>query len=216
MYRGMYDDELINLAADAQDLTDIARQVLDSELKRRGLGDLSNAHPARETPEPRHERRAALIGNQGGAPQLVLEYRPPQENEGPMEYTWKTVLCECDTLEQAQQLSQTLKLAGIDNWIEDPNIVSQYKGGLALSHPRVLVAADQLEQARSVAANPLPQEVIENSKAPSPEFVMPDCAHCGAKDPALEGVDQFNSWRCEACGYQWTESDDQAAPTSAT
>ena len=49
-YRRMYDDELINLVADSQDLTDIARGVLDEELKRRGLGDLSNAAPAHDNP----------------------------------------------------------------------------------------------------------------------------------------------------------------------
>jgi hypothetical protein len=51
VYRGMYDDELVNLTADADDLTDIARQVLDLELKRRGLGTVlksrSFAHATR-------------------------------------------------------------------------------------------------------------------------------------------------------------------------
>jgi hypothetical protein len=205
VYRGMYDDELINLVADKEDLTDVARQVLDLELKKRGLGDLSNASAAREAPEIRHERRAALIGNQGGASQIVLDHRA-RMNEAPLEYSWKTPLCECESMEQAQQLTENLKLAGIDSWIDEPNAASRFNG-LQNPNPRVLVAADQLEQAREVAANPIPKEIIEDLKFVGPEFDMPKCPHCGVPDPALEGVNPFNSWRCEGCGCQWTESE---------
>ena len=205
----MYDDELINLVADKEDLTDIARQVLDLELKKRGLGDLSHAGPAHEAPEPKHERRAALLGNQGGASQIVLDHRA-RLNEAPLEYSWKTVLCECESTEQAQQLSEFLKLAGIDSWIDDPNASSRFKG-FENPTPRVLVAADQLEQAREVAANPIPKEIVEDPKFVAPEFEMPKCPHCGAGDPALEGVNPFNSWRCEGCGHQWTESEEKPA-----
>jgi len=215
VYRGMYDDELINLVADREDLTDVARQVLDLELKRRGLGDLSHAALARAIPEPKRERRAALLGNQGGAPQLVLDYRKTQDNEAPLEFTWKTPLCECESMEQAQQLSEYLKLAGVDCWIDEPRTGNPLKdlvyAGSELLNPRVLVAADQLEQARAIAANPIPKEVVEKSRLTVPEFEMPKCPRCGAGDPALEGVDPFNSWRCEACGQQWTESGEAEA-----
>jgi hypothetical protein len=213
VYRGMYDDELINLAADKEDLTDIARQVLDLELKKRGLGDLSHASPARDTPEPKRERRAALNGNQGGSSQIVLDYRAKLE-EAPLEYSWKTLLCECDSIEQARELSGFLKLAGIDSWIDDPNAASRFKG-FENPTPRVLVAADQLEQARAIAGEPIPKEIVDNSKFVAPEFQMPKCPHCGAADPALEGANPFNSWRCEGCGCQWTESENGPAANPA-
>jgi hypothetical protein len=219
VYGGMYDDELINLAADQVDLTDIARQVLDLELKKRGLGDLSHAGPARETPEPKRERRAALVGNQGGASQLVLDYRARQE-EAPLEYSWKTLLCECDTMEEARQLSETLRLAGVDSWIDEPGSTGfrskdfVYTGS-DHSNPRVLVAADQLEQAREIAANPIPKEIVEDSNPTVPDFETPKCPLCGVKDPALEGVNPFNSWRCEACGHQWTQSEQGQATNPA-
>jgi hypothetical protein len=210
VYRRMYDDELINLVTDKEDLTEVARQVLEDELKSRGLGDLSKAAPAQNAPEPKLERRAALLGNQGGAPQLVLDYKSTQMGEAPLEYTWKTLLCECESMEQAQQLSEYLRLSGIESWIEDPNATSRFKG-LEIPRPRVSVAADQLEQARAIMANPIPREIIEDSRITAPEFEMPRCPHCGARDPALEGVNPFNSWRCEACGNQWTESEESRA-----
>ncbi len=36
-YSNMYDDELLELAADSEDLTEQARQVLSDEMKKRGL-----------------------------------------------------------------------------------------------------------------------------------------------------------------------------------
>ncbi len=208
VYSSMYDDELVNLAADADDLTEVGRQVLDLELKKRGLGSLSNPGPARTPPEPKVERRAALLGNQGGAPQIVLDYKARRDSEAPLEYTWKTLLCECDSTEQAQLLREALQRAGIESWIDSKETGFRHTGAES-AHPRVMVAADQLEQARAIAANPIPEEVVGETKTAIPEFEMPRCPHCGAKDPALEGVDPFNSWRCEACGGQWTESEEE-------
>lgn len=211
VYRGMYDDELINLAADIEDLTDIARQALDLELRTRGLGDIANPALGQRPPEPMRERRATLLGNQGGASQIVPDHRANYDRySGTIEYTWKTSLCACETLEQANELADRLKLAGIDSWIEDPHLMARFNvfENLRL---RVLVPADQLEQARVVAADPRAREVPEGvSEPPPPDFLMPVCPRCGAKDPALEEATPFNSWRCEACGNQWTESDDSS------
>jgi hypothetical protein len=215
VYRRMYDDELINLAADSQDLTDIARRALDDELKRRSLGDLSNAGSARESPEPRRERRGALLGNQGGAAQIVIDHRSLRTGEAPLEYTWKTLLCECESMEQAKLLCETLRRAGIDNWIDGQGAGVSYKG-LGVPRPRVMVAADQLDRARPIASNPIPEEIIEESMATVEAFDIPRCPRCGSKDPALEGVNPFNSWRCEACGNQWTDSEEDQASNLAS
>ena len=69
-----------------------------------------------------------------------------------------------------------------------------------------MVAADQLDEAREIAARPIPQEIIDLSKMEVPDFEPPMCPSCGAADPALEGVDPVNTWCCETCGRQWIES----------
>lgn len=206
LYSKMYDDELINLAIDAADLTATAQEVLRQEMKNRGLGEPQEAIKARAIPEPRQERRAPMLGNQGGASQLILDSRDPnEESVTQQEYTWKTLLCECETTEHARQLSALLNRAGIESWVEGPGTYSRFSG-LNLANPRVVVAADQLEDARRILSQPIPEEMIEESKTTAPEFVLPICPKCGAADPALEGVDPFNTWRCESCGYQWAES----------
>ncbi|MGA9061473.1 MAG: hypothetical protein WB341_07385 [Terracidiphilus sp.] len=220
-YRRMSDDELRELAADFADLTETAQQVLRSEMRSRGLGDpqaasqapltVSNApQPASTarraaTPEPSLNLPDTEPGVFGRALELVPDTPAGNEDDGPHEYTWKTVLCICETQEEARQLSEALKQAGIDSWIEGTRKYSPYADFVQAS-PRVLVAADQLDQARAIAARPIPPEMVAESAMKEPEFTPPACPKCGAADPVLESVNPENTWRCEQCGEQWTES----------
>ena len=80
---------------------------------------------------------------------------------------------------------------------------------------RIVVAADQLEKAREIISKPIPEEIVEQSKAPIEEYVPPVCPSCGAADPILEGADPVNSWRCESCGKQWTDAVEEAQESSS-
>jgi hypothetical protein len=190
----MSDGELLELGESRGDLTEMAQQVLRDEMRRRGLDDAKPAdaptltgHPAVvhwESPRYRDMAREAS-----------------DETDVPGEFTWKTLLCECDTSQEAWQVGETLRRAGIESW------VTGSRSAWDVSGPRVQVAADQLEQAQAVLASPIPQEVIEESQIKLPEFELPGCPMCGASDPLLEGVDPVNAWRCETCGAEWTDSD---------
>lgn len=190
-YREMWDDELLNLAADADDLTEMARQVLKDEMRKRGLELPRAAAPAKTPPR-------------APAPMPDAFEEAPGEVQGtegpPVEYTWKTQLCECETGQQAWQIREVLRRAGIDSWFDQPN--SRW----ATIPSRVLVAADQLDQARLVAAGPIPQDIIDESEPSAPEeYELPACPKCGAEDPLLDGVYPVNSWECEACGHKWSD-----------
>ena len=84
-----------------------------------------------------------------------------------------------------------------------------------MSNPRILVAADQFDQAREIASQPIPQAIVEQSKMQVPDFEPPVCPSCGADDPILEGADPVNSWRCERCGKQWTDPAEEANDSPA-
>jgi tRNA(Ile2) C34 agmatinyltransferase TiaS len=71
---------------------------------------------------------------------------------------------------------------------------------------RIFVPGDQLALAREVASQPIPQDVIDQSKIKVEDFVPPTCPKCGAEDPLLESVEPMNAWRCENCGAQWSDS----------
>ena len=130
-YREMSDGELRELDADFANLTDTAQQMLRAEMKSRGLGEtgarkaapLSRTSVAPATiridPERAPDNPAVPLGNFGRTPMLVPdEPDGDADDEAPHDYTWKTVLCDCDTNEQAHELSAALRQAGVDSWIQ--------------------------------------------------------------------------------------------------
>jgi hypothetical protein len=113
--------------------------------------------------------------------------------------------------EEAWQIREVLRQAGIESWIEGQG--SRVWDGMG--NPRILVAADQFDHAREIASQPIPQAIVEQSKMQVPDFEPPVCPSCGADDPILEGADPVNSWLCERCGKQWTDPAEEASESSA-
>ena len=197
----MGEGELLNLAEDFDDLTESAKQALRQEMHSRGLGDpqkpseASYPAPSRAMDQPPQRMRSAsaidetsifptdsVLGNLGRTPKLVPDDADGsiEATEGePRDYTWKTVLCECETTEEAQHLVEALRNSGLDGWVQGSHEFGR-------RYARVFVAADQLDQARAIAAQPIPQEIVDDSKLEVPEFVEPKCPKCGAEDPILE------------------------------
>jgi hypothetical protein len=100
-YRDRVDEELIDLAHDFEGLTDVAQGILREELKRRGL--------------PRPEDLAARPPEKPGTPMWrhpAANVEPPisaDDEEGPHDYTWKVVLCECNEREDAMDVIEALE-----------------------------------------------------------------------------------------------------------
>jgi ribosomal protein L37AE/L43A len=223
-YRQMSEGELLAVADDFADLTPTAQQVLRGELRNRGLGDRGDIDRAQAAAAARSALPLAdkappapsaivtkLAGAFGADPPDLVPDTPDCEEEkaGPHEYTWKTPLCECDTREESWQIQEVLRRAGIESWIDFQGSI--YPGAPSTAHRlgvgglQVLVAADQLDQARATASRPIPAEIVEESETQVPDFTPPSCPKCGAGDPVLESVDPSNTWRCEQCGEQWAD-----------
>ena len=208
-YSQMYDDELLQLAVDSDDLTEQARQVLSDEMKKRRLELPRTAGSARRTADSMLEQGGVALGDDG-APELVSDgAEGGEEGGGQHEFTWKTALCGCEDQEEAWQIFEVLRQAGIESWIERPGARQTVTWNEhVVWNLKVQVAADQLDQARAIIANPIPQEIVEQSKMRAPEFEAPVCPRCGAADPVLEGVDPVNTWLCEACDHEWTDPEE--------
>ena len=180
-YRQMSDGELLELAAALEDLTEVARQVLRDELKLRKL----------DKPQPSMDARLP------DSYMVPLDSEdtddPADEDEPPSEFTWKTLLGDCESNDQALQLRAALMRHGIESWARQT---------------QVYVAADQLEQAQAVAAQPIPQDIIDEWNTAVPEFEIPVCPRCGSKDDVmLTSADPVNAWVCEACEAEWTDAE---------
>jgi len=208
-YRSLYDGELLNLADSMDDLTDVARQALTSELASRGLELPSRpqaATPARKPIDENNWFNAGAIADVGEVPlssggssnfQQIAGQEGTESDEA--DFTWKTVLCECEEPIQAYALRVVLAKAGIECWVEG------VRGGSGLPYPRVLVAADELDAARALADQPIPQEVFDELSQEVPEFDPGTCPACHTPDPVLEDVEPTNQWLCENCGHRWSD-----------
>ncbi len=200
-YRQMSDRELLELAANPEELTEVAQQVLRDEMRLRRLEKGRPAPAMASTPD---FNPSAHSDNVGGP--FLDTYAPPPEDleEGaPAEYTWKTLLCDCESNDHAWQLFEALKRHGIESWVRQ---VSPYSTDIR--GPQVYVAADQLDQAQVVAAKPIPQDIIDDWNTVVPEFELPICPQCGSKEEVvLECTEPSNSWHCEACGAEWTDAE---------
>ena len=213
-YRDMSEEELRNLAEDFDDLTENAKQALRQEMRSRGLGDPQSPLPIIESQRSWNVERKSYDLLAGPlANSYVVPSDPDEvghEEVRKHDYTWKTLLCECNEVAVAQQISEMLTRAGIENW---PEALPRY--AIGLGSPKIYVAADQLEQARAIAAQPIPQEIIDDSKAEVPDYVVPKCPKCGAEDPILEAVEPTNTWCCEQCDYKWSDPADAAVDSPA-
>jgi len=216
-YRRMSDGEILELARKPDDLTEVAQQVLRDEMRLRGL---TATRSGRESPRVRNA--GAAIHREPMSYRYEFAPAEPDKSNGPHEYTWKTRLCDCETRQQAWQLAEALRRAGIDSWIQATPTKSE---ALDLTYPRILVAADQLDEAQAIAAQPIPHDIIdvseEDEESEPRYFEVPVCPKCGAPDPVLcpagesEASDPkpddkkwVNSWLCEACGAEWTDSEE--------
>jgi hypothetical protein len=174
LYGEMSDGELYELNADILDLTEVAQQVLRDEMKKRGL-----SQPGMPNMEPR--LAASQLDRNAYSPTAEGE---TEKSDLQHEYTWKTLLCECDEPARAALIREVLREAGIESWIQGPG----YSLAPDMSNPLIMVAADQLEQAREIVARPIPQSIIDQFQMQIPEFEPPVCPGCGAEDPLAFGL----------------------------
>lgn len=221
LYGEMSDEELENLADSFADLTEFAQPILRDEMRKRGLADpvaasKSKAPAPGAPPVNAFDERMSMFGGwtRGlGKPgsESVEDSSDQPACEEPHEYTWKALLCECDERERAWQISEMLRRAGIESWTDAP----RSDPALDMRSVQVCVAADQLDEAKRILLQPIPQDVIDQSKVKVEDFVPPTCPKCGTGDPLLESVEPTNTWRCENCGAQWTDSAAFDAASSA-
>jgi hypothetical protein len=192
LYREMGDQELYELAEEFGNLTEVAQQVLRGEMSKRRLK------------APGGTKEAAKRPARAETPQQDNPGNSDQEDEVPHEYTWKTALFASEEWSEAWQVYEALRRAGIDVWIEGP----RRNRAMDQSGCRVLVAADQLEEAREIASRPIPREIAEEARIGKnmPEYEAPQCPSCGAEDPVLEDVEPSNRWLCESCGEEWSDA----------
>jgi hypothetical protein len=217
LYNEMGEIEIQELANQISDLTPVAQDVIRDEIKRRGIAAGPNGAPS---DHPSDLEAPAVPLSQGQNTRAGSDFDSSAE-EALLDYTWKVGLCRCESLDEAAARSEMLRRAGIDSWIQRSGsrfVVPWLEFGVG--EIQINVGADQIDQARTILDQPIPQEIIDqlNEEATAPEYELPTCPKCGAPDPILESVEPSNNWVCESCEHTWSDpiTEDSASKQSKT
>jgi hypothetical protein len=200
-YRSLTDDELIAIARDKSELTEVAQQALDSEIATRKL-EISP-----EETEPDEDEEAPVL--------------PGPDPDSPYEGERELVEIEkVFSLRDAQQLEAFLNEDGIPFYMgperatRTEDVKSDFSKGIPVAIMRV-----GLPYATRARRNfePLDDPERENWDEAKEEALKPVdvfCPRCRSAKVMLEGgvpdskargyTAQFN-WRCENCGKRWQD-----------
>lgn len=214
LYSEMGDIEIEELANQINDLTSTAQDVLREELKKRGITTGANSRPLKTSfdgsvPVEHWEHEHGTAADP--------DFDPSED--GAVDYTWKVALCRCESIEEAAARSEMLRRAGIDSWIQRPGarfVVPWLEYGVG--DIQINVGADQLDHARVILEQPIPQDIIDqlHEQGSAPEYELPTCPKCGAPDPILESVEPSNNWLCESCDHTWSDPIHEGEPHKGT
>jgi DNA-directed RNA polymerase subunit M/transcription elongation factor TFIIS len=191
-YRRLTDDELIAVAQDKSDLTDLAQQALAAELSQRKL-----TVPPQEAPSPLPE--------------------PTYEEDAEDPYADERQLVQIATvwsLPDALKLQDLLDQAGIPFFMGKERatraeaVTSNFRDGVSVGVMQIGMAwAQQALQHYEPADEPTTQD------QQSGEDLAVHCPRCHSEDVVFERLaDSANSnesqrfdWTCASCGYRWED-----------
>jgi hypothetical protein len=177
IYRDYGDVELLNLAREIDDLTDVGKQALQAEIASRQLQipEMNRREDISSQDEP------AVLGSFANlsSPECVFEF--PE-------------------VEDAQAAGEMLGAAGITY----DTILPQAPTWDA-KPPRLAVLPEDVERVRELLSQPIPEEfrILVRTKN---QFVVPSCPKCGSPDPLLDSIEPANHWICDACSHEWSDS----------
>jgi hypothetical protein len=213
LYGEMGDLEIRELAEQIGDLTENAQQILRDEMRKRGIAE------ERTTKEPvAHDEQSNSAFVHWDTGEDAIDDAPQDSG---IDYTWKTALYRCDSIDEAAERCEMLRRAGIESWVQrqGSRFIVPWVDELGTGALQIVVAADQLDNARAIVTQPIPQDIVDERRelVEAAEYQPPLCPKCGAEDPTLESVEPSNSWLCESCGYEWSDpvSDPSASPQAA-
>jgi len=189
-YRRLTDDELLAIAQDTSDLTEMAQQALATEISQRKL-DVAKEEKLPPTPPP-----------------------PDVENEADDPYAEDRQLVEIGTV---WSLPDALKLQALLDQAEIPFFMGQEKATRAeavAANFRNGVAVEVMQVGAPWARQamqhyePADEPVTQDSQAE--EDLAIRCPKCHSEDVIFEHLDaaagdQKFVWTCASCGNQWED-----------
>jgi hypothetical protein len=222
-YAGQLDGELEKVAGEAYELSDLAREVLKSELDSRGLSVEFAEHapvPAKKAPEPGdppEEDAAEANSTQKELPMLDGEAGDEE----------LVTIRKFRDLPEALLAKGSLESSGIECTLADDNMVRMdWFYSNAIGGIKLLVSAEDADSAEQILSQPIPEHFDVSDVG---VFEQPKCPQCGSLDinyrelqssaylsMALSVPIPFHrrAWRCHSCDVEW-EDDGMQGPAES-
>ena len=178
LYGSYGDDELVALGRGMADLTEMAQEVLKSELTRRGL----KIAPVGEPVETRVLSEDDLADMRSYAESAPAECIFDFENERAVTAAYHALIA-----------------ADIEAIVVSGGARPDRRG------PRVVVTPKDAGRAAAILAQPSAEELKAEAEEAFAGFDLPKCPACGGTETLLESVDPVNQWACDKCGHTWLE-----------
>ena len=212
-YRQMSDAELLILAGQSSELTELAQQALASEISHRRLKVQPENPPTRPAAPPRE-------GSAGSDWQSTKPGLPPASSEVPDPYSEErklVELCNVWSLSDALQVQTLLDRAGIPFFMGSEKatgvdgVTSNFATGVSVKIMQIgMPWATQAMQNYTPANEPAPKHHEQRHELPV------RCPKCNSAEVIFEGLiteptgAAANSspkykWVCDSCGCQWED-----------
>ncbi len=208
-YAGQVDGELEQVAGQAYDLTDLARQALRAELAKRGLVTAL----VEQGPVP-----ALPMARPGDPPPEHAAEEEENPDDGVVEFRDMAVIRQFRDLPEALLAKGSLDSAGIECSLADANTVRiDWFWSNAVGGVKLLVAREDVADAEQVLSQPIPENFDVTGIG---EYQQPHCPKCNSLDINFRELDPsayltlaFNvpipirrrAWRCHSCNAEWED-----------
>jgi DNA-directed RNA polymerase subunit M/transcription elongation factor TFIIS len=203
-YRGLSDDELLDLARQPSELTDMAQQALANEMSHRGL----------QAP-PREESRPAR--REVWTPPEVFDPNDPYAEDREL-----VTLCTVWSLADAFQLQNLLDTAGIPFFMglekatSADAVTSNFAAGVEVRVMSIGIpwARKAMQNYAPVNDQTPPEEKGEEKQKEADDELSVQCPKCHSTEVVLEDtmpgsadkpLPQIYKWVCDSCGRHWED-----------
>jgi len=190
LYASMTDEQLVELCAEYDDLTEIAQPILRDELQRRKLWPPPAPQAA---PQPE-----------------IVPAEPPVQYDVSDILNGGVTIGNFDNEFEVGLASYVLELAKIQSGVASAN--QQF----GLQGIELRVAPDDGARATAILSKPIPDSVREEYRAMqnAGDFVLPACPACRSQEVLLVSAEPSNQWQCDVCGHEWQDPIPDAANPS--
>ena len=220
-YAGQMDGELEKVAAQAYELTELAREALRAEVSKRGL-DVTFVE------QPPTIAKKQLDTKPGDPPPAQRAKEEPEPEDGQLELRTMITLRQFRDLPEALLAKACLNSAGIECMLLDDNLVrldwfwSNLIGGVKLK-----VEQSDADPAMEILNQSIPEKIDVVGIG---EYEQPHCPNCRSLDVTFRELNRpvsyatlwlnvpipvhRKAWRCHSCNVQWEDDGQAPSPDS--